>query len=212
MRNIAKNNLYKMKKATKISAVVISIAISCFSITHAADGPLTGNYFFNQQENKINIIKNKKSIKSRADLRTPYRTGIGLCAGLTYGLSVKHFIMEENAIEVIVGSRWGGISLTGLYKFCIDNSTKKMSLLIDFGGGPRFGFYNGKNYSDYNGLNRDDSGYPIVGFVGDFGIEYFFKKLPFTIAFEYRPFFDLAGKGDTEVDGVVSLHYVFSNK
>ena len=45
-----------------------------------------------------------------------YNTGIGLRGGLSDGLTIKHFIEEKAAIEGILGSRWKGISITGLYE------------------------------------------------------------------------------------------------
>lgn len=46
-----------------------------------------------------------------------YNTGIGLRAGYSNGLTIKHFIGERNAVEGIISSRWQGFNITGLYEY-----------------------------------------------------------------------------------------------
>ena len=45
-----------------------------------------------------------------------YNTGIGVRAGYSNGLTLKHFINNKTALEGILSSRWRGIELTGLYE------------------------------------------------------------------------------------------------
>ena len=44
-----------------------------------------------------------------------YNTGIGLRGGLSNGLTIKHFISSNTALEGIISTRWRGLELTGLY-------------------------------------------------------------------------------------------------
>lgn len=150
------------------------------------------------------LMRSGKPSKNR-----PYIHGIGASYGLNYGLSYKHFFAEEDAIEVTLASRWKGGFITGLYKKCIAPDGPGTAFRWVFGGGPRVGFYNGKNYKDYLGLNRDEKTYTLVGIAGTIGFEVFMVKLPFTLGLEYRPFFDLIGKDDSFIDGVVSARFVF---
>ena len=43
-----------------------------------------------------------------------YQTGFGLRGGTSQGLSVKHFISDETALEGIVTTRWRRLMITGL--------------------------------------------------------------------------------------------------
>ena len=43
-----------------------------------------------------------------------YRTAIGLRAGTTNGLTIKHFTKPKVAVEGIISSRWRGLGFTGL--------------------------------------------------------------------------------------------------
>ena len=53
---------------------------------------------------------------SSVTIAQDYRTGIGLRAGVPYGLTIKHFLTKSNALEGILASRWGGFIITGLYE------------------------------------------------------------------------------------------------
>ncbi len=147
--------------------------------------------------------------KTRRSIEGPYHFGVGVCGSLNPGLTVKGFIAEESAVELVVGTRWKGVSITPLYEICIATGAKGPGFFWNFGGGPRFGFYNGSNYRDYLGLNRENRTYSMIGIVGTLGFEYYFSKIPFTIGLDYRPFFDLKSQDDSILDGVLSIRYAF---
>ncbi|NLB27203.1 MAG: hypothetical protein GX820_10985, partial [Bacteroidales bacterium] len=44
-----------------------------------------------------------------------YNTGIGFRGGLSNGLTIKHFISYNSAIEGLLSTRWRGFHITGLY-------------------------------------------------------------------------------------------------
>jgi len=140
----------------------------------------------------------------------PYDNAIGINASLNSGITYKHFIADDKAFEIDLGSRWKGGSVTGILEMCIAAGSVGPGLIWNFGLGPRFGFYNGKNYMDYLGVNREDRTYSLIGFVGTIGFEYFFEKIPFTVGLDYRPYFDLKGQGDESFsDGALTIRYVF---
>ena len=45
-----------------------------------------------------------------------YTTGIGIRGGYFNGLTVKHFVSDQAALEGIFTSRWRGFQVTGLYE------------------------------------------------------------------------------------------------
>ena len=44
-----------------------------------------------------------------------YKTSLGLRAGYPYGLTIKHFVNEYNAVEGILASNYGGFVATVLF-------------------------------------------------------------------------------------------------
>lgn len=60
---------------------------------------------------------NISSLPQRADGVSGYTTGLGLRGGYTSGISIKHFVRSNAALEGILGTRWEGFSLTGLYEW-----------------------------------------------------------------------------------------------
>ena len=144
-----------------------------------------------------------------------YKNAFGLFGGLNSGISAKHFVQDltthQNAVEVIIGSRWKGVSATVLYEICLPNSEETPHFYWEFGGGSRLGFYNGKNYKDYTGLVRESRTYSMFGIVGFFGIEYFIKDKPVTIGINLMPFLSVKSNDDSSyMDMLLSLKYIFN--
>ena len=46
-----------------------------------------------------------------------YKTAIGGRVGFFNGISVKHFLDRNNAVEGIMSFRWDGVVITGLYEW-----------------------------------------------------------------------------------------------
>ncbi|MEO8147911.1 MAG: hypothetical protein ABI723_09760 [Bacteroidia bacterium] len=139
-----------------------------------------------------------------------YKTGIGLRGGWTSGLSIKHFISGTGAIEGILGTRWHGLSVTGLYEINKANALGVSRLSWEYGGGVRFGFYNGRYYHEWNDkFYYNDRDYTVVSIVGIFGLEYHFEEVPFTLGLDLMPYFDFVGRGDSFIDGSLSFRYAF---
>ena len=142
-------------------------------------------------------------------LAGPYNTGIGVSASLNPGISFKHFYKEDKAFEILVGTRWKGISVTGLYLIGIGNAGEKIGTIWNFGGGPRLGFYDGESHRDYLGTVKEPHPYSMIGLVGSFGIEYYLTKAPISLAFDFRPYYDLKGDDDSMLDAAITLRFVF---
>ncbi|MDO8929399.1 MAG: hypothetical protein Q7J86_10695 [Bacteroidota bacterium] len=134
-----------------------------------------------------------------------YNTGIGLRGGFASGLTVKHFLGQNKAIEGIFDTRWQGFSITGLYEIHAQAfNTNRLNWYYGFGG--HIGFWNGKHYRDvHNELN-----YTVVGIDGILGLEYNFEEIPINLSIDWKPAFDLFGYSGFYGDGgAISIRYIF---
>lgn len=164
--------------------------------------------------------KSKSSSENSGD----YTTSIGLRGGLTSGLTIKHFLNSKAALEGIVGSRWHGFSIAGLFELHKGNALKVSDLTWVYGGGARIGFYRGYYYygggkgeSDcqdptnpkcdayYYTYNRSVTAF---GLVGIFGLEYRFKEIPFTASLDLMPYIHFNHWSGDFIDGSVSFRYI----
>ena len=99
-----------------------------------------------------------------------YKTGIGLRGGLFNGITVKHFISSNTALEGLASTRWDGFEITGLYEI------HRQAFDIErlnwyYGFGAHIGVWNG-NKTDWG--NRGTN-YTVVGIDGILGMEYNFR-------------------------------------
>ncbi|MFO7978694.1 MAG: hypothetical protein R6U64_08555 [Bacteroidales bacterium] len=140
-------------------------------------------------------------------LAQDYNTGIGVRAGISNGLTIKHFVSERAALEGLIASRWQGIELTLLYE--IHNqafNTERLNWYYGFGG--HVGFWDGRHTSDRWG--EPDQQYTVIGLDGILGLEYNFSEIPINLSLDWKPAFNLSGHrgfwGDT---GALSIRYIF---
>ncbi|MGM0567469.1 MAG: hypothetical protein ACQESX_11975 [Bacteroidota bacterium] len=136
-----------------------------------------------------------------------YNTGIGLRGGFANGLTVKHFISSNTALEGILSTRWKGFQLTGLYEIHQRAfNTERLNFYYGFGG--HVGFWDGDN----TGGDWGDSGesYTVVGIDGILGLEYNFTEIPFNLSVDWKPAFNLVGHSGFWADGgALSVRYIF---
>lgn len=151
-----------------------------------------------------------------------YTTSIGLRGGYTSGVSIKHFVKSNAAVEVVLGSRWHGYSLTALYEVHKGNALGIPGMSWEYGIGARAGFYDGRYYYKYNRGNCKDPYNPkcysyynyhnpnltALGLVGIGGLEYQFKEIPFTVSLDLIPVFYINHWNRGFMDGSVSLRYI----
>jgi hypothetical protein len=136
-----------------------------------------------------------------------YKTSLGLRVGQPYGLSIKHFLSEKNAIEGIMGSSisWGGFTITGLYEF--EKWTGEYPGLNWFWGfGAHVGFWDaGTNPHVDNTYSGS-----VLGVDGIVGLEYTFDEIPLNLAVDLMPTLNLFGStGWGGINGAVTVRYVF---
>jgi hypothetical protein len=134
-----------------------------------------------------------------------YKTSLGLRAGFPYGLTIKHFMNETNAVEGILASNYGGFIATALFEN--EHWTGKYPGLNWYWGvGAHVGFWNaGANKylkSTYSGS--------VIGVDGILGLEYTFDEIPLNISLDVLPSVNLIGSaGWGGVNGALSVRYVF---
>ena len=139
-----------------------------------------------------------------------YKTGIGLRGGFTSGLTIKHFVTKTAAIEGIIGTRYSGLSLTGLYEWHTGRALETSGLAWEYGFGARMGFYNGKYYQESNNpFYYPDKNYSVISLVGILGLEYKFKGAPITLGFDVLPYIDLTYQSNNYFDGSLAIRYTF---
>ncbi|SHE78021.1 hypothetical protein SAMN05444274_102376 [Mariniphaga anaerophila] len=120
-----------------------------------------------------------------------YNTGIGFRGGLSNGLTVKHFIGSNKAIEGLLSTRWHGFHVTGLYEIHAQAfNTPRLNWYYGFGG--HVGFW-GDNYKNHPWFDDNGSSHTVVGIDGIIGIEYNIEAIPFNIGLDWKPGFNLIG-------------------
>jgi hypothetical protein len=134
-----------------------------------------------------------------------YRTSLGVRGGLPSGLTIKHFLNKNNALEGIMALSYGGFVVTGLYEFEKWTGIYP-SLNWYIGAGAYAGFWDA---GDNPNLPDTFTGSVIgIGLVG--GLEYTFDEIPLNLALDILPTFNLAGtSGWGGMSGGLSIRYVF---
>jgi hypothetical protein len=134
-----------------------------------------------------------------------YRTGIGLRAGTTNGLTIKHYTKPKVALEGIISSRWRGLGLTGL----IEGHTRAFDvnrLNFYYGAGAHIYFW-GESRKRYAPFQDRDS---VVGLDGILGLEYNLREIPLNVSVDWKPTFNFNVPdnfwGD---DAAISVRYIF---
>jgi len=134
-----------------------------------------------------------------------YNTGIGLRGGYFKGVTFKHFISDNKALEVLAGTHRSGMNLTLLYQIH-NNAFGVERLNWYYGGGGHIGFRYGAN------AERGTRGepYSVIGIDGILGMEYNFKEIPINLSLDWKPALNLIGhSGFWGTDGALSIRFIF---
>ena len=143
-----------------------------------------------------------------------YHTGIGIrLGGLNTGITVKHFVNSQGAIEGILGFGHEHVLLTGLYEVH-QPITNAPGLAWFYGGGAHLGFFNyGGYYRKYQGrvyyVEYPGEHAAVFGIDGILGMEYKFNKAPLCIGMDIKPFIDIYDGVSGYFDGAFSFRFVF---
>lgn len=134
-----------------------------------------------------------------------YKTSAGLRAGVPYGLTIKHFMSENNAVEVLLASRWSGFVITGLYEN--EHWTGEYPGLNWFWGfGGHVGFWDAGTNPRFNATYTGSA----IGIDGIIGLEYTFDEIPLNLSLDLLPTVNLFGySGWGGINSALSIRYVF---
>ncbi|GAB3008208.1 hypothetical protein GCM10027284_28320 [Cyclobacterium sediminis] len=131
-----------------------------------------------------------------------YNTGVGLRLGASSGLSVKHFISQDAALEGILHTRWRGLLITGLYEVHRDIEDVD-GLNWFYGGGAHIGSWNNSSKYDYDGST-------VIGIDGIIGLEYVLEELPLNFSLDFKPAINIINNGGFWGDEfALSVRYIF---
>lgn len=136
-----------------------------------------------------------------------YATGIGLRSGVSNGLTVKHFLESDLAIEGILHSRWRGLVITGLIEKHKDISEVR-GLRWFYGGGAHIGSWNGNRNPPW--ADSSFSGATVFGLDGIIGLDYIFTDAPINLSLDYKPAFNITNSAGFWGDEVaLSIRFAF---
>ncbi len=133
-----------------------------------------------------------------------YRTAIGVKVWDGGGLSIKHFVKPNTALEGIAYFWNKGVRITGLYEIH-GNISGAEGLKWYVGPGAHVGFYDGDN--KYN-TNNDQA--TFIGIDGVLGLDYKFNKVPINISIDWQPSFEFGdNRGFYGGWGGLGIRYAF---
>jgi len=136
--------------------------------------------------------------QSKSTNSSSYRTALGVKVWDGGGISFKHFLTDQNALELI-GYFWNrGMRITGLYEIH-GNITGATGLRWYIGPGAHIGFYNTK-YGDG----------AIIGIDGVLGLDYKFSGAPINLSLDWQPSFEFGdNRGFIGSWGGLGIRYTF---
>ena len=156
-----------------------------------------------------------------ASAQESYDQSAGVRFGRTSGLTFKKFIVEEEAIEVLLSGRNDGLQVHTMYVW---HQPMEFSFNQNFyayyGIGGHLGF---ERYDDLTrviaqtnpneiSFEFEDTSYYVMGADAILGIEYRWLSVPITISFDIKPYANFIGlrylRG-TFWDSGISFKYVF---
>ena len=133
-----------------------------------------------------------------------YATAAGLRLGVSTGVTFKHFIKDDLALEGILHSKWRGLLITGLFEVH-KNIREVRGLRWFYGGGAHIGSWNYRNRTPIEYQGRT-----VVGIDGIIGLDYMFDDLPLNLSLDYKPAFNLITSGGFwGTETALSVRYTF---
>lgn len=136
-----------------------------------------------------------------------YNTALGLKVwGDGGGVTIKHFILPNQAIEGI-GYFWDrGTRITGLYEFHFDIAGAP-GLKWYVGPGAHVGIYNDRYQDRYGNYGNGGS---FVGIDGVIGLDYKFDRAPINLSLDWQPSIEFGNnRGFYGGWGGIGVRYTF---
>ncbi|TRX49316.1 hypothetical protein FNH22_27200 [Fulvivirga sp. M361] len=153
-----------------------------------------------------------------------YKNSAGARVGYTTAATYKHFITEEQAMELMVSNRNNGLQFTHLYLF---HRPIAIGFNDDFyffyGVGGHIGFESFLDQklaeqsfplsnSPIREFDTEERSFFTMGVNTTIGMEYRLLKLPATIGIDIKPYLDFIGMRRTKMrfwDTALTLKYIF---
>ena len=139
------------------------------------------------------------SAKAQSNVNsTDYNTALGV-KFYPGAITLKHFVTDQNALEVL-GYFWNrGSRITGLYEIH-GNIAGAPGLKWYIGPGAHIAFYNDKYYQ----------GKSYFGVDGVLGLDYKIRTAPINLSIDWQPSFEFGdGAGFSGNWGGLAVRYVF---
>ena len=150
------------------------------------------------------FISSKEAISQIGD----YNTMIGVTGGTNVGVTVKKFVSDQGAVDLLVYNRWKGWIAALLYEHHMDiREIRDLELYV--GGGFHYGLWKeGKGLPPWTATSDQD--YNVYGLDAIIGLEYNINRSNFYFGGYWKPainFQDFAGFW--EDDAAFTLRYSF---
>jgi hypothetical protein len=130
-----------------------------------------------------------------------YKTALGVKVWDGGGVTFKHFLQENRAMEFVGYFSSDGFRLVGLYEIHGDiNGAPGLKWYV--GPGAHLGFY---DY--YNNNNHIDGVY--IGIDGVLGLDYKFRGAPINISLDWQPTFEFGEHLGFSSWGGLGIRYTF---
>lgn len=144
------------------------------------------------------------------------QTGVGIRLGTDPGITVKHFVRENGAIEGILHTGYRGLMVTGLYEWHTPiSSAPGLKFYAGLGAHlgmfdhySRYYYYRHGNHYHYDVIEGHRG--VSIGPDGIIGLEYDFSEIPLNLGLDIKPALDFHGDHvHTYVDGALSVRVLF---
>ena len=148
-----------------------------------------------------------------------YEKSGGIRLGHTSGLTYKKFVLEDEAMELILSGRNDGLQFTAIYLF---HEPMEFSFndrfYLHYGLGGHIGY---EKFDDLAKVLSNAAGDEFIyeersffamGIDASLGIEYRWLEIPATFGFDIKPYFNFIGMRYTKAkfwDAAISFKYVF---
>ncbi|HNR19847.1 MAG TPA: hypothetical protein PKN75_03100 [Bacteroidia bacterium] len=136
-----------------------------------------------------------------------YKTAAGVRFGASNGITLKHFIKDDAALEGILAFRYRGFNFTGLYEKHFSNAFKVNRLNWYIGAGGNIGVIDRDRYRWYD--EKDEGTALLLGIDGIIGIEYNFQEVPLNVSLDWKPMINLTGVYFWGDEVGLSIRYTF---
>jgi hypothetical protein len=138
-----------------------------------------------------------------------YTTALGVKFLDGGGITLKHFIKKNTALEGIAFFWNRGVRFTGLYELHFDiNGAPGLKWYV--GPGAHVGFYSNNDYNKKYYYNDGRYNGTFIGIDGVLGLDYKINNTPLNLSLDWQPSFEFGtGRGFTGNWGGFGVRYTF---